>query len=76
MGGLVVGRFPAGIATSRKRTDLPPPLENTRLIEIDRIFEIGVNGNGAGRVVGFSNATIFEALGTKHLKLMPSGGFS
>ena len=38
--GLVVGRLLAGIAAGGKRHNLPSPLDDRRLFEIDRSFEV------------------------------------
>src|SRR5688500_6058746 len=44
LGGLVVRRLPAGVAAGGKRIDLPAPLEDRRLVEIDRSFELPTDG--------------------------------
>src|SRR5439155_11593423 len=43
LGGLVIGRLLAGIAAGGKRHDLPSPLEDWRLVEIDRTCELATD---------------------------------
>jgi len=47
LGGLVVGRLLAGIAADGKRNDLPAPLEDWRLVEIEPNSEIATDRRGA-----------------------------